>query len=265
MAREPSDPTEPRSPDDVPTSMDTVRTLGWKYARFFGALAACSAAMWLLAFTNELMILFILWEFALLFIVSGGVAAAFGELFMTLQTNSNMRRRLEYEVAVSHMGGVTDTIKLTTKEKLSRATRESKVTLVMDVCIGIACALPFVLHMTPLSPGTDGWRLLGCFVLVWVGPLCVFQTLRMHMVKDVRGAMAEEHAKKAYREAVKDREQLAGGLVLDEHAARVGGGLTEQQDAGGLEVHEEVVLDHGAKEDAQEASGHAHTLLVEVS
>ena len=44
-------------------------------------------------------------------------------------------------------------------------------------------------------------------------------------------------------EAVKDRRQLAGSLVLDEHTqGKVGGELTMRQEAGGLKVHEEVAL-----------------------
>ncbi len=64
---------------------------------------------------------------------------------------------------------------------------------------------------------------------------------------------ATARAERAYREAVKDREQLAGGLVLDEHARQVGGELTMQQEVGGLEVHEEVAFGFGAEDEAEEA------------
>ncbi len=55
---------------------------------------------------------------------------------------------------------------------------------------------------------------------------------------------ATARAERAYREAVKDREQLAGGLVLDEHvSSHAGGELTVQRQVGALEIHEQVALD----------------------
>jgi hypothetical protein len=63
--------------------------------------------------------------------------------------------------------------------------------------------------------------------------------------------------RRAYREAVKDKEQLAGGLVLDEHARQVGGELTMRQEVGGLEVHEDVALGLDATNEQAEAVSEA--------
>ncbi len=337
VAREPFDLSEPRTPDEVPTSMDAVRTQGWKYTKFFATVVAVSAIVWTVAIASGHAVLFVFWGGVFLVLMLGGVGWAifeslgkirkhtnmkrrleyeaamsavgkkytlffavmvactvavrifssasglplvfvwWGHAFATLvlggvvwsaletlgevRTNTNARRRLEYEAAVSHMGETTSA-ELTMREKLSRAARESKGFLLMSMCVGIPCTLPFIVKVT--GTGMSDKPLLLAFILAWTGPLIAFATLWSHVVQDIEGAMAEEHAKKAYRESAGDREQLAGGLVLDEHAARAGGGLTVQQDAGGLEVHEEVVLDHGAKEDAEEASEHAHSSLVEV-
>ena len=55
---------------------------------------------------------------------------------------------------------------------------------------------------------------------------------------------------KAHELKSKSKEELVGGLVLDEHARQVGGELTVQQDAGGLAVHSEVVLNLEAVEES---------------
>ena len=97
-----------------------------------------------------------------------------------------------------------------------------------------------------------GFVVFAAFMVLPLPAYIVFS-----MVADLNdvgsSSVATARAERAYKQAIEDKEGLAGGLALDEHARREGGELTMQQEAGGLAVREEVAFDF-AEERAEVAA-----------
>jgi hypothetical protein len=152
-------------------------------------------------------------------------------------------RRRVFDEAVTRLGASQYDVELSLNDKIRRVVWDSKGMLAS------AAALEFFFAMPLLMGILRGFRFEHPFnVVVYLAmalpvPLYVLWKLRMNLHFDDMGALDGVRAERAYREAIKDREELAGGLALDEHARREGGELTVQAEVGGLEVHEQVVLD----------------------
>jgi hypothetical protein len=150
-------------------------------------------------------------------------------------------RRRVFDEAVTRLGASQYDVELSLNDKIRRVVWDSKGMLAS------AAALEFFFAMPLLMGILRGFRFEHPFnVVVYLAmalpvPLYVLWKLRMNLHFDA-DALDTVRAERAYREAIKDREELAGGLALDEHARREGGELTVQAEAGGLEVREEVTL-----------------------
>jgi hypothetical protein len=173
-------------------------------------------------------------------------------------------RRHELEDAVARLGEVApEEVSLTPWEKLRRVLYDSRKTLLAAVVLEVLVALPFVTYPEVLRAdggGYDAFMTAVMFAMVAPIPLYTAFSLLVDAFSEDTISAADERAERAYREAVKDKGQLVGGLELDEHARRAGGELTVKEQAGGLAIHEEVTLgfdavDEVAEEDA--SRGHA--------
>jgi hypothetical protein len=134
---------------------------------------------------------------------------------------------------------------LSTRDLFWNIVRDSKSTLVgaafVEACL--AFVLFFPLRELLARPEPDLTALVALTAALGVAPVYVIISLLVRAWRG--GGRAEEFARVelAYRHALRDHEQLMGGLVLDEHVGGSGGELTVQAEAGGLEVREQVVLD----------------------
>ncbi len=139
-------------------------------------------------------------------------------------------------------------IEPTRGEKLRQVLYDQRLGLAMG---GLLELIPLAIVGESLSNATAAdlfnWANLRFFVAYGVVVSFIPATAAYAIWKEMRRGesktMETARAERRLREAVKDHAQLAGGLVLDEHASgRVGGELTMRQEVGGLEVHEEVAL-----------------------
>ncbi len=130
---------------------------------------------------------------------------------------------------------------------------DSSATVLVAAFIEVAVFLPIVayLAMIPDRPIMYSFALISAATFAVAFPVCIIVMNLFVEEDELAGATGTARVERAYREAVEDRSQLAGGLALDEHVGASGGGaLTVQAEAGGLEVHDEVALDLDAEQKA---------------
>ena len=155
-------------------------------------------------------------------------------------TSKNRVRLEEVQGAIARIGdsGVEE-IEPTWDDRLEQVLHEERLNLgimvVLEACVvyaAISLAQTFELDASyfPLFLGVVGTI-----------PTIVGVTIGLQVWRTKPTTMASARAERQLREAVKSKEELVGGLVLDEHA-RTGGELTMRQEVGGLAMHEEVAL-----------------------
>ncbi len=157
-------------------------------------------------------------------------------------------KRHAFEEAAAKLGApAPEEVSLTPREKLARVLHDSRRPLVATAVLEVVVALPFVTHPEVLRAADGGFdTFMTAVMLAMVTPIPLYTafSLLVDAFSDDTSSAADARAERAYREAVKDREQLAGGLVLDEHvSSHAGGELTVQRQVGALEIHEQVALD----------------------
>ncbi len=213
-----------------------------------GHLWAITAAedLWMLA-----IVLGILVSIGAMLVFPASVWQAFDE------SRREVRRRT-LEAATEQLGSTPpDEIELSSQERFAQLIKDSSPALLAGALFEAFLLSPFLLNAWFLYEldGSYSWSVvMFILMLALLIPVFASWSLWRDSRSEETSSSATARAERAYREAVKDHEQLAGGLALDEHARQAGGDLTVQQEAGGLEVHEEVALGFDVADEEAEAT-----------
>ena len=227
------------------------RVVGWgeafkdaarRYAVAFGSVFTVALATWLVeqsSGTYGLWAIVFLCVFMMLLVL---LPMFLNDVATQVKKSKRTVRRLEFEEAATRIGAMDVDVELSLWDKIKRVVWDSKGLFAFAALIEFFLSLPLIGLIMSGDLSNPFNVVLGLAFALPV-PLYVLWKLRMNLHFDDTGSLEAMRAERAYREAVKDRAELAGGLALDEHARQVGGELTMQQEAGGLEVHDEVALD----------------------
>ena len=166
------------------------------------------------------------------------------------QLASKNRARLEeVQTAIARIGGSgAEEVEPTLGDRLEQVLNAQRLGLGMAAVLEVLVV--FVALAFAQKVEADASALPTFLWVVGIIPALVCVMLGKEVWRKDPTTMASARAERRLREAVKSKEELVGGLVLDEHARQVGGELTVQQDAGGLAVHSEVVLNLEAVEES---------------
>jgi hypothetical protein len=230
----------------------------WRYLTRGVGVWAVVGAMWgaaHLSGSNDASVIF--WVLGLL--VSFGAALVFPASVWQEYTESKRAKRRRELIRAAARSGVLPS-QATREERLRQLLSDSSGTLLAAALVEALLIAPFALNpgMLLRYGGTIDWgfTIFALFVVLPL-PLYIVYSLRADLNDVGSSSVATARAERAFREATRDKGGLQGSLVLDEHARQVGGELTMQVNAGGLEVHEEVAL---GLDGAQGAEAHGEVV-----
>ncbi len=193
-------------------------------------------------------------------ITIGGVLLVFPAAVQERVMESRRAKRRAELTRAAAKSGVRPS-QTTRGERVRQWVSDSLRNLVGAAIIEAIVVTPFALNTHKFFYyGSIDWSFVAfAATMILLLPLYIAYSFWSDLRNTESSTVAMARAERAYREATKGKEDLSGALVLDEHASRqVGGELTVQQEAGGLEVHEEVALG------LDEGSTHAADEVVEV-
>ncbi len=169
--------------------------------------------------------------------------------YWQLRKDAKERMDTKHRRHVIEQMGVDEDVKVPVGLRLKHAVRASAGTLFVAGLVEAFILGVIAYNEHEFTFGNVEAKVMVSAVFLLSIPLWAAVSLWKDVTTPRKASNARARVEYAYRAAVVDKEDLAGGLVLDAHV-RSGGELTVQQEAGGLEVHEEVVLDLDALEES---------------
>jgi hypothetical protein len=182
------------------------------------------------------------WPSVLLYMVMLGLSLSPPLHYWQLRKDARERQDAMHRRDVLVKMSVSEEIEVPFGLRLEHAARASVGTLVAVGCVEVFIVGVLAYNAHDFTYGNVSAKATTAAFFLSVLPAWTAFALWRQATTKGTASNARARVEHAYREAVVDREQLAGGLEIDARAGGSGGELTVQAEAGGLEVREEVAL-----------------------